>query len=142
MNTLIENKPAQSAWVVFTGQADVRWLRFLRPGYRHCFVILNDGERWVSVDPMLNRMDVQAHHHVPASFNLPEWLAGRGQKVIPAPVFDDIDTPAPFAPFTCVEAVKRVLGLHARFVFTPWQLFRHLKKINFQSQQGDFAWAA
>src|SRR3954466_12569602 len=29
---------------------------------------------------------------------------------------------APWAPFTCVEAAKRVLGLHVRRVMTPWQL--------------------
>ena len=34
--------------------------------------------------------------------------------------------PAPLMVFTCVEAVKRVLGLHRRLVFTPWQLYRHL----------------
>ncbi len=29
-------------------------------------------------------------------------------------------------PFTCVEAAKRVLGLHDRRVVTPWQLYRRL----------------
>jgi len=33
---------------------------------------------------------------------------------------------APWMPHTCVEAVKRVIGLHARFIITPWQLYRHL----------------
>ena len=38
----------------------------------------------------------------------------------------DITKPAPFMLFTCVEAVKRVLGIHRRGIVTPWQLYRHL----------------
>jgi hypothetical protein len=30
------------------------------------------------------------------------------------------------APLTCVTVVKRVLGIHAPWVWSPWQLYRHL----------------
>lgn len=129
------------AWVVFTGQADLPWLRVLRPGFRHCFVLLNDGQGWISVDPTLAHMDVSAHHHVPASFDLPQWLRDRGHLAVEAPVFRSFKNRAPWRFFTCVEAVKRVLGLRARFVFTPWQLFRHIEKLKLQ-QQGELSWAA
>jgi hypothetical protein len=36
--------------------------------------------------------------------------------------------PAPLRPYTCVEAVKRILGLHAPWVITPWQLYGLLRK--------------
>jgi hypothetical protein len=124
------NEHPQQAWVVFSGQADRPWLKMLRPGFRHCFVIVNDGQSWLSLDPMLNHMDVRVHHHVPANFDLPEWLRQRGQRVIAAPLSRVLKNPAPWRLFTCVEAVKRLLGLHSRFVFTPWQLFRHLEKLN------------
>jgi hypothetical protein len=39
----------------------------------------------------------------------------------------DITKAAPFMLFTCVEAVKRVLGIHRRGIVTPWQLYQHLK---------------
>jgi hypothetical protein len=116
------------AWVVFCSEADLPWLRILKPGYRHCFVLMHDGKSWLSLDPLLNHTEVQVHHHVPAGFDLPRWLAARGQKVIAAPVSRARREPAPLRLYTCVEAVKRVLGLHARFVFTPWQLYRHLAK--------------
>ncbi len=64
------------AWVVFTGQTDRPWLRFLRPGFRHCFVLLNDGRQWMSFDPMLNHIEVKIQHSVNADFDLPNWLAG------------------------------------------------------------------
>jgi len=31
------------AWVVFSGEADLPWLKILKEGYRHCYVLLNDG---------------------------------------------------------------------------------------------------
>jgi hypothetical protein len=114
------------AWVVFNGQSDLLWLRILRPGFRHCYVLLNEGGRWVSVDPMLNRMEIHVHNHLPDDFDLPGWLQARGQRVVPAVVDRSRTSPAPWRPFTCVEAIKRILGIHARCVLTPWQLYRHL----------------
>jgi hypothetical protein len=37
---------------------------------------------------------------------------------------------APVRPFTCVEAVKRLIGIHAPWTLTPWQLFGHLTDEN------------
>ncbi|MBI1425821.1 MAG: hypothetical protein GC149_20550 [Gammaproteobacteria bacterium] len=122
------------AWVVFSGQADRPWLKLLRPGFRHCFVIVNDGAHWVSFDPMLNHIDLRVHDHVPAEFDLPRWLEQRGQIVVEAKIDRSRKNPAPVALFTCVEAVKRVLGLHRFFILTPWQLYRHL--LNASEQKG------
>lgn len=116
----------QQAWVVFSGQTEISWLRFLKPGFRHCYVLLNDGERWMSLDPLSHVTEVSVHHHVPVDFDLPTWLMERGNRVVRAPMMRDIKKPAPFMLFTCVEAVKRVLGIHQRSIFTPWQLYRHL----------------
>lgn len=116
------------AWVAFTGQTDRPWLKILKPGFRHCYVILHDGRQWLSLDPMLNRMDIKAHDHVPGDFDLPGWLRGRGQVVVAAQVDHARTRPAPLALLTCVEAVKRVLGLHRFSIFTPWQLFQYLEK--------------
>ncbi|HRQ60868.1 MAG TPA: hypothetical protein PLO23_05085 [Alphaproteobacteria bacterium] len=114
------------AHVVFTGKTDLPWLRFLRPGFRHCFVLLNDGKQWLSIDPLAAHTDVQAYAHVPPSFDLPGWLAKRGHKIVKAPLRRGHKRPAPLMLFTCVEAVKRVIGLHKTSILTPWQLYRHL----------------
>jgi len=118
-------RPDPRAWVVFCGEAEIWWLRLLRPGFRHCFVALNDGAHWITVDPLSPFMEV-AVQPVPADFDLTGWFAERGHAVVPAPVRRDHLRPAPWAPFTCVEAAKRVLGLHDRWVVTPWQLYRRL----------------
>lgn len=113
------------AWVVFCGEAELWWLKFLRPGFRHCFALLNDGRNWVTLDPLSSHTEV-AVQPVPPDFDLPAWFRARGHAVVPAGLRRGHARPAPFAPFTCVEAVKRVLGLHAPFVLTPRQLHRRL----------------
>ncbi|MCD8496748.1 MAG: hypothetical protein LRZ85_00855 [Alphaproteobacteria bacterium] len=49
LNTLLP----QEAYVVFTGRTDLPWLRWLKPGFRHCFVLLNDGRQWAEPRPAL-----------------------------------------------------------------------------------------
>ncbi len=121
----------KSVWVVFTGETDIPWLRrFLKPGFRHCFVLLNDGERWVSFDPLANYTEILIYNHLSCDFDLPLWLKSRGLSVLEVSVERAVKRCAPLAPYTCVEAVKRVLGLHKRLIFTPWQLYRFLEKRN------------
>jgi hypothetical protein len=114
-----------SAWVVFSGEAPLWWLRCLRPGFRHCFVVLNDGERWILVDPLAPHTEVRVLDR-PALWDVPGWYRGRGHAVVRAAVRRDRVRVAPPAPFTCVEAVKRVIGLADPAVLTPWQLYRRL----------------
>ena len=136
MTALSGNQSLQQGWVVFTGQTDLPWLKLLKPGYRHCFALLNDGTHWITFDPLSNYTEI-AVHHVPVDFDLPRWFSMRGMQVVKADL-KRIKRPAPWMIFTCVEAVKRVLGLHKIFIFTPWQLYRYLQR---QSHiKGEFAW--
>lgn len=138
MNARTSSLP-QKAWVVFSGQSDLAWLKILKPGFRHCYVLLNDGRHWISVDPLSNSMEVSVHH-VPAEFDFPLWLKDRGHKIVPAAI-ERRQKQAPWGLFTCVEAVKRILGIHSPFIITPWQLYRHLSAASRSSEtKGDSLW--
>lgn len=113
------------AWVVFSGHTDYAWLKILKPGFRHCYVVLKDNRQWMTIDPLFPYTEV-VNHEIPLSFDLPQWLRGRGYTVVPARLNRDSVKPAPLMLFTCVEAVKRILGIHARHVLTPWQLYKYL----------------
>lgn len=129
---------AQKAWVVFSGETDFKWLKILKPGFRHCFVLLHDGSHWISVDPLSNHMEVQIHH-MPPDFDLPLWLEDRGQTVFPAALCRTKKKAAPLMMFSCVEAVKRILGIHKRFIITPWQLYHYLSTQHAQPVHRGFA---
>lgn len=114
------------ALVVFSGRTDLLWLRLLRSGFRHCFVALNDGRHWVTLDPLSTRIEVTVQP-VAADFDLAGWYRAQGLTVVEtrprAPA-----GPAPLAIWTCVEAVKRTIGLRDRRVLTPWQLYKRLTR--------------
>jgi hypothetical protein len=113
------------ALVVFSGHARLWWLRALRPGFRHCFVVLGSPAGWVSVDPLAHCTDV-AVLPVDGAYDMAGWLRGRGYTVVETRLRPVPLTPAPWRPATCVETVKRILGVRAGWVLTPWQLFRFL----------------
>lgn len=149
MNTFNEiskfpNTVTPSAWVIFTGKTDIYWLKILKPGFRHCYLILNDGQRWLSIDPLSSYTDVQIYHHIQASFDLPSWLREQGNKVISAPINNKHTKAAPWMVVTCVESIKRILGVHKRFIFTPWQLYRFLIKSKnkqiLKTPKGELSW--
>ena len=76
--------PEPKAWVAFCGEAELWWLRLLRPGFRHCFVVLNDGAHWITIDPLSPHMEVVVQP-VASGFDLIGWLKERGHAVAAAP---------------------------------------------------------
>jgi hypothetical protein len=123
------------ALLVFSGRTGVSWLRWLRPGFRHCFVAVDDGVEWLTIDPLLHRLEVRASG-LASDFDLAAEYRRLGLvvvEVIPAPV------PlrrAPLGVFTCVETAKRLLGMRARWVITPWQLYRFVSARPSQCRRG------
>ncbi|CAK0778036.1 hypothetical protein CCP2SC5_70059 [Azospirillaceae bacterium] len=113
------------ALAIFRGDANLPWLRLLRPGFRHCFVAVRENQHWIILDPLLPFTDVSCLE-TPPEFDLAAWFRNMGMTVVPTLVDRSSRRPAPWGPFTCVEAVKRILGLHDRWVLTPWQLFQRL----------------
>jgi hypothetical protein len=124
----------QRAWVVFTDEDRIFWLRWLRAGFRHCFIILNDGDHWLAMEPLAHATEVTVLPS-PPDFNLPEWLQGQGHQVVEAALQRDSQRTAPLAPMNCVEAVKRVLGLRRPLIVTPYQLYMHLSALLAQAQK-------
>ena len=114
------------AIVVFSGEADLKWLRILKPGFRHCFAVLETQGRWVIYNPLSHRTEIAV---IEGASVLEFMRLYRDQRfhVVPWTIPQVRRKPAPWGVYTCVEAVKRVLGIHAPKVITPWNLFIFLK---------------
>jgi hypothetical protein len=114
------------ALVVFVDRGCV-WLRGLKRGFRHCFVALRDRDIWLVCDSLKDRIELFVLP-VAAEADLASFYHAQGHRVL-------IGTTQPklrrgslvLAPLTCVTVVKRLLGVDAPWVLTPWQLFGHLK---------------
>lgn len=105
------------------------WLRWLAPGYRHCFVMRAsalDEQRSIIIEHAGAQL---LHTELP----LPIGAAVRDMQArLCAAVLLVILPPAHGLrrlrpPMTCVEATKAVLGLWAPWVLTPRHLARHLR---------------
>lgn len=131
--------PVRPVLVLFCDDGGLPLLRLLKPGFRHVFVVLplprqagreEGAGGWISVDPLIDRMELALHPPWPVH-QLAGWFQAQGLTVLnlflPVPAARQHPPLAPpIAPFTCVEAVKRLLGLRAPWVLTPYQLYRHL----------------
>ncbi|WP_207762399.1 hypothetical protein [Niveispirillum lacus] len=113
------------ALLVFCHETEIAWLRCLRPGFRHVFIALPVAGGWITLDPLSTRLEAE-YHPLPAGTDLAAWFRARGHQVLAASQSPPVPAQWPLAPFTCVTLVKRVLGIRAPWVQTPWQLYCHL----------------
>ena len=115
--------------VVFSGATAIPWLRMLKPGFRHCYALIEDRGQWLMYEPASHQTRIERIGRAPLGEVL-RWLDASDTTFVCCRQLTAPLRMAPIRPFTCVEAVKRVLGIHAPWVLTPWQLFRHLTTEN------------
>jgi hypothetical protein len=119
-------RPGSEALVVFRDQTEIAWLRWLKRGFRHCAVVVRIGGEWVMIDSLSHSICV-GKFGTEAISRLAWRYRKVGHIVIDTTVGEGKARVAPPLPFTCVEAVKRVLGIQSWRVLTPYQLYRHLR---------------
>ena len=113
--------------VFFGGNKTHWWTRFLKKGYYHCFIAMDIGyTKWVLIDPVMNYTDFIV---VQNDKYFIETIANKGYTyAITKPKFIWTRKRWNIRPFTCVEVVKNFLGISKPFIFTPYQLYKHIKK--------------
>ena len=128
MSRVAADRPQWSvALVVFSGRTDLKSMRALKSGFRHCFVAVRTGTYWQVIEPMAHRLDIILLPDIAAA-DLALAYRRLGLRVVvalPSPV---PRRPAPVRCLSCVEVIKRVLGLRLPLVFTPAQLHKALAK--------------
>lgn len=123
-------------YVVFADQTQLWWLRGLKRGFRHCFVLWHNNAHWFVLDPMLNRLECQQLPQ-PQEFDFGTWLQSQGYKIMPAFINTNTVKPYWFLQFySCVSVVKKFLNLQAPHILTPWQLYKFLHVSSTQTIKG------
>ncbi|MFC3126822.1 hypothetical protein ACFOD4_17290 [Pseudoroseomonas globiformis] len=120
----------QWVWIGFGGRADRSWMRLLRPGFRHCFAVLQDERGWTVVEPLSGRLLV-ARLDVEPGFDLPAFYRRAGLSLLGpfepgAPACSFLPS---LLPYSCVSVCRGLLGSGAPLALTPRQLFRALEKL-------------
>ncbi len=123
---LPQARPHERAIVGFEDRNEPSVLRLLAAGFRHCFCVLGDGDRWTLVDPLKARIEILSFGGWTET-EVIQQLAGGGRRILRGDRIPVSEAPARPGgnlprPLTCVEVVKRALDLNAPGVFTPRQL--------------------
>lgn len=125
--SMLDDRWLDEVLVVFGDAPDKRTLRFLKPGFRHCFVLIA-GTRagdWICLDPLSHRLTCHIWRLSPM-FDPAAHYRHLGQTCLWVKAPRHIARRSRIGLFTCVELVKRMLGIRGFWVVTPWRLYRHL----------------
>lgn len=139
-------QPSRPAYVVFSDQVSLAWLRLLKPGFRHCAMIMPAVARprdWTIIDPLSHHLLVDQISVPDGQPDLPEQLRRAGHTLVAVRPYCPPPRPAPIMPFSCVEMIKRLLGIHSKRIWTPYQLYRFLtnpKTTNSHMQRRQSPW--
>ncbi|MBD5398135.1 hypothetical protein HDR60_01350 [bacterium] len=120
------NAKWDNVWVVFSPVTTLWYLRFLRVGFKHCFLILEDNGYFFIVDPLSSKIELMSFHIL--GDKLIKELENCDMKVVKAFINENVPSSWKFGIFTCVEVVKRILGISSLRVITPYQLYKYLLK--------------
>ncbi len=114
--------------VVFTNQRQVPWLTWLRPGFRHCFVVVADeaGE-WVACDWLLGRLVFRVYGPQEPD-EIIARLVARGHRVVALRRRPRPGGSGWLRPMSCVEVAKQAIGLTGLRPLTPFGLFAVLRR--------------
>ena len=112
------------AIVAFGGRPTLWWMHFLKKGFYHCIIAMGNGKEWVIIDPLLHFTDLI----IIKDGSVDSFFKSRGYRILNMTVSEPKKIRLRVMPYTCVETVKRFLGVENTFIFTPYSLFCYLNK--------------
>ena len=116
----------ESFYVGFSDETTIPVLKLLKHGFRHCFLFFGDENNSFILDPISNRIDLS---FVPISIDyLVELFEKNNIKMVYIAERFENKKISTSGVFTCVEVVKRVLGISKPFIITPFRLYNFLIK--------------
>ena len=131
MRNLYDDVYFRHGYVVFEDNTTLWWLRLLKRGFRHCYVLikLRGGKNsWLEINPLSNQLFVSEHYSSSEEDYPVRLRRCRACRVIAVNFARAPLKCAPLGIFSCVEFVKRIVGIHCFSIFTPYQLYKKLKK--------------
>ncbi len=114
------------AMVMFCDSHSLWFLNLLKVGRRHCFVAIKSDKDWIVYEPLLSRTEISIiknadSHYVRDCFEQLDCEVIGVSVNRTAPIKKSL-----FAPFTCVRAVAKVLGVQTSIFCTPNKLYKLL----------------
>lgn len=112
--------------IIFSGHVNIRILRTLRPGYRHCFIVLKNNNQNIIIDTMSHRTSIDILDDKKLEFTM-RCCMDMGYTVLKTFVREPKTLACTLRPHTCVEAAKRLIGIQDGRILSPWQLYQKVR---------------
>lgn len=126
----IKPKVELEHYVVFDYSTRKKWyMKLLKPGFAHCYVMKKSdaGNFWIVINPMHSHIDID--YRSTTTFPTARDYAGEQAKIVKVTTFiDPLASTFKFGIITCVDVVMRHLGKRSWLVWTPYQLYKYLRK--------------
>ena len=121
----IDRYPAE--WWLIYGETDVQywWNRLLKPGFRHVFGMQRTLDGWIAYKPFKSFTSIE---YLRTDLYPYEIVPGTVQRV--SVLRQDLNPRWHIGPFTCVDQIKRLLGIQSWRIRTPYQLYRYCNEIS------------
>lgn len=125
----------EKAYVIFVDNVSLWWLRILKEGFRHCYMLLKlrDDMGWLELNPYSNQLVIKFYDVEDSSDYILQLQKDQNLKICSIDITYAPLKCAPLNFFSCVEMVKRVLGIHSFFTITPYQLYKKIKVVGKKS---------
>jgi len=101
--------------------------KYLKVGFHHCYAFKESpgGKFLLIVNPVRSFLEIDMTPNTPENFNK---LTSCTKYVRVVVKYDLTLDRGHFCRFNCVEVIKSLLGIKETKIFTPYQLFKRLKK--------------
>ena len=110
------------AYVAFGGNPTHWWTKFLKKDFYHCLLIMGNGFEWILIDPIWNYTDLIYIRNK----NILSFFKEKGYCLVRTTPQLTSAQKGHFRPLTCVEIVKRFLGISNPKIWTPHQLYQFI----------------
>ena len=114
----------ERAVVGFGGTPTLWWMHFLKKGFYHCIVALGRQNEWLIIDPLLHFTDAIMIRNI----DIKRFFKKHGYRFVEVSLNEPNYKRLRVMPYTCVETVKRFIGVEKALIFTPYGLFCYLNK--------------
>lgn len=117
-------------WFVIFGPSKYKKgiMRWIKPDFSHVYAMKKSpgGQFWIVINPLLALLDAEIL--LVDDYPHPRAYAGQDAVILPIRAVITQKPRWSLCVFNCVEVVKALLGIRSFWTWTPWQLFKYLKK--------------
>lgn len=128
---LIKPRISQTWYIVFEDTIKKHWYtRYLKKGFSHCYLMQKSdgGFFWNITNPVWSH--VLTENRLVKTFPSPRDYAGEYATIVEySPMIDPYNNVCILGINSCVDVIKRAIGLKIFLIFTPYQLFKYLRRL-------------